>query len=153
MYSGKYIFSQILDFVDKYEFEKCVKRHNGDFRTRDLTCCNQFVRLFFGQITSLNSLRNIYLCLKAYRHKLYHLGIKQKPYSKFFLVTDGKYHDSNVLDLITFSPNAICIYWFWGIISYTQGWFLLRYKSKKYAEIRNCRARFKHWPKNRFASR
>ena len=51
MYSGKYIFSQLLDFVNKYEFEKCVKRHYGDFRTRDLNCWNQFIQLFFGQIT------------------------------------------------------------------------------------------------------
>ncbi len=77
MNSGKYIFSQLLDFVNKYEFEKCVKRYNGDYRTRDLNCWNQFVQLFFGQITSLNSLRDICLCLKAHKHKLYHLGIKQ----------------------------------------------------------------------------
>jgi hypothetical protein len=77
MYSGKYIFSQLLDFVNKYEFDKCVKYHGGDFRTRDLNCWNQFIQLFFGQITSLNSLRDICLCLKVHRHKLYHLGIKQ----------------------------------------------------------------------------
>ena len=59
MYSGKYIFSQLLDFVNRYEFEKCVQRYNGDFRTRDLNCWNQFVQLFFGQITSRNSLRDI----------------------------------------------------------------------------------------------
>ena len=77
MNSGKYIFSQLLDFVNKYEFEKCVKRYNGDFRTRDLNCWNQFLQLFFGQITSRNSLRDICLCLKAHKGKLYHLGIKQ----------------------------------------------------------------------------
>jgi hypothetical protein len=77
MYSGKYVFSQVLDYVSKYEFDKCVKRYNGDFRTRDLNCWNQFVQMFFGQITSLNSLRDICLCLKAHKGKLYHLGIKQ----------------------------------------------------------------------------
>jgi hypothetical protein len=77
MYSGKYVFSQLLDFVNKYEFEKCVQRYNGDFRTRELNSWNQFVQLFFGQITSLNSIRDICLCLKAHRRKLYHLGIKQ----------------------------------------------------------------------------
>jgi len=191
MNTGKYIFSQLLDFVNKYEFEKCVKRYNGDFRSRDLNCWNQFVQLFFGQITSLNSLRDICLCLKAHKHKLYHLGIKQNvvhttlsraneqrnwqifadfgehlirsvrplytqnsipqvnidndvfaldsttislsiklfswaqgKYSRgalkvhtlldlrgsipsFILVTDGKYHDSNVLDVMPFCQNAI----------------------------------------------
>ena len=77
MYSGKYVFSQVLDFVDQYEFNKCVKRYFGNYRVRDLNCWNQFVQLFFGQLTSLNSLHSICLCLKAHKGKLYHLGIKQ----------------------------------------------------------------------------
>jgi hypothetical protein len=77
MNSGKYVFAQILQFVNKYEFEKCVARYDGDHRVRDLNCWNQFVQLFFGQITSLNSLRDICTCLKAHNKKLYHLGIKQ----------------------------------------------------------------------------
>jgi len=77
MNSGKYIFSQILEFVNKYEFSKCVKCYNGDYRVRELNCWDQFIQLFFGQLTSLNSLRDICLCLKAHKRKLYHLGIKQ----------------------------------------------------------------------------
>ena len=77
MNTGKYVFSQILEFVNKYEFDKCVKRYFGDYRARELNCWNQFLQLFFGQLTSLNSLQNICLCLKAHKRKLYHLGIKQ----------------------------------------------------------------------------
>jgi len=77
MNSGKYVFSQILEFINKYEFEKCVSQYNGDYRTKELNCWNQFIQLFFGQLTSLNSLRSICLCLKAHKRKLYHLGIKQ----------------------------------------------------------------------------
>jgi len=77
MNSGKYVFAQILQFVNKYEFEKCVSRYKGDHRIRDLNCWNQFIQLFFGQLTSGNSLRDICLCLKAHKNKLYHLGIKQ----------------------------------------------------------------------------
>jgi len=77
MNSGKYVFTQLLQFVNKYEFEKCVKQYNGDYRVRDLNCWNQFIQLFFGQLTSRNSLRDICTCLKAHKNKLYHLGIKQ----------------------------------------------------------------------------
>ncbi len=77
MNSGKYVFAQLLQFIEKYEFEKCVSRYNGDFRTRDFNCWNQFVQLFFGQLTSRNSLRDICVCLKAHRSKLYHLGIRK----------------------------------------------------------------------------
>lgn len=77
MNSGKYVFAQILQFVNQYEFEKCVTRYKGDHGVRELNCWNQFVQLFFGQLTSLNSLRDICTCLKAHKRKLYHLGIKQ----------------------------------------------------------------------------
>ena len=77
MFQGKYVFSQIVEFVDRYEFRKCVSRYSGNHRIRDLTCWNQFLHLLFGQITSQNSVRMICLCLKAHKHKHYHLGIKQ----------------------------------------------------------------------------
>jgi hypothetical protein len=61
----------------RYEFQKCVKRYNGYFRARQLNCWNQFVQLFFGQLTARNGLRDICLCLNAHKNNLYHLGIKQ----------------------------------------------------------------------------
>lgn len=76
MNSGKYVFAQLLHFIDRYEFEKCVLKYNGDFRTREFNCWNQFIQLFFGQLTSRNSLRDICTCLKAHKNKLYHLGIR-----------------------------------------------------------------------------
>ena len=76
MNSGKYVFSQILELVNRYEFEKIVKTHKGNYRVREFNCWNQFIQLFFGQLTNLNSIRDICLCLKAHNNKLYHLGIK-----------------------------------------------------------------------------
>ena len=77
MNSGKYVFYQITEFINRYEFNKCVKCYNGDLGVRDLDCWNQFLQLLFGQLSSLNSLRNICVCLKQHSKKLYHLGIKQ----------------------------------------------------------------------------
>jgi hypothetical protein len=77
MFEGKYIFSQMVEFIDKYEFDKCVNRYFGNYRTRDLTCWNQFLQLLFGQITAQNSIRMICVCLKAHKRKHYHLGIKK----------------------------------------------------------------------------
>lgn len=76
MNTGKYVFAQLLEFVNKYEFEKIVKKYNGNYRVREFDCWNQFIQLFFGQLTNLNSLRDICLCLKAHNNKLYHLGIR-----------------------------------------------------------------------------
>lgn len=77
MNSGKYVFAQVLSVINRYEFQKCVNRYNGDYRTRELSCWNQFVQLLFGQLTARNGLRDICLCLNAHKNNLYHLGIKQ----------------------------------------------------------------------------
>lgn len=77
MNTGKYVFAQVLSFVNRYEFNKCVVRYNGDYRTRGLNCWNQFVQLFFGQLTGRNGIRDICLCLGVHKAQLYHLGIKQ----------------------------------------------------------------------------
>ena len=84
MYCGKFIFSQILSLINQYEFNKCVKRYNGNRHIRELDCWNLFIQLFFGQLAGLPSLRSISVCLKAHEHQLYHLGI-------------GKWVDSSVL--------------------------------------------------------
>ena len=191
MNTGKFVFSQVTDFVNKYEFNKCVKCYFGDYRSHELNSWNHFLQLLFGQMTGLHSINSICFCLKAHRKKLYHLGIRQfvnvstlsragesrnwrifadfgnylikivRPlyahtpvpnvdidneifaldstsiscsinlltwaegkYSRgavkkhtiidlrgcistFIHITDGKYHDSNVLDVIDFLPNAI----------------------------------------------
>jgi hypothetical protein len=77
MNTGKFVFSQFLDFVNKYEFDKCVKRYFGNYRSHELNSWNHFLQLLFGQITGLNSINSICICLKAHKRNLYHLGIKQ----------------------------------------------------------------------------
>ncbi|MFH1252953.1 MAG: DUF4372 domain-containing protein [Candidatus Uhrbacteria bacterium] len=78
MHQGKYVFSQIMDFVDRYQFDQCVERYNGEFRIKHFTCWEQFLALAFGQLSFRESLRDIIVCLGAHREKLYHLGF-HKP--------------------------------------------------------------------------
>lgn len=75
MNTGRYIFSQVTDFIPRYEFDKCVARYFGDFHTRGFSCYNQFLYLLFGQLTACQSMRDVCLCLEAHRNSLYHLGI------------------------------------------------------------------------------
>lgn len=77
MNPGKYIFSQVIEFVPKYEFDKLVKLHKGDYHTRNFSTYNHLLHLLFGQLTVCSSLRDICLCLKAHQNSLYHLGIRQ----------------------------------------------------------------------------
>lgn len=77
MNSGKYIFSQVVKYLPVYEFEKLVKKYDGDKRTRGFNCYNQFLHLLFGQLTSCESLRDICLCLQVHNRILYHLGFRK----------------------------------------------------------------------------
>lgn len=74
--SGKFVFSHILKFMPKHEFDQCVLRHGGNYRTRSFSCYDQFLCMAFAQITSRESLRDIEICLKAMSHKLYHIGFR-----------------------------------------------------------------------------
>ena len=77
MHSRKFVFSQVLELVNQYEFNKCVKRYSGNRHVRELDCWNLFIQLLFGQLAGLPSLRSISICLRAHEHQLYHLGIKK----------------------------------------------------------------------------
>jgi hypothetical protein len=72
------MFSQIMDFLPIYEFRKCVRRYNGDYRVKTFTCWNQFLCLAFAQLTYRESLRDIESCLNSMSNRLYHMGFKGK---------------------------------------------------------------------------
>lgn len=77
MNQGKFVFSQVIEFLPRYEFDKIVAKYNGDYRYRHLTSYNHALHLIFGQLTACNSLRDICLCLNAHEKWLYHLGFRQ----------------------------------------------------------------------------
>ena len=62
MNDGRFIFSQVIDFMPRYEFDKCVERYNGNYRIHDLTCYNQFLHLLFGNCQPANPFV-IYVCV------------------------------------------------------------------------------------------
>ena len=70
------IFSQLMDFVSKHQFNRCVQRYHGNYRTRRFSCYDQFLAMAFGQLTFRQSLRDITTCLRALRPKLYHAGFR-----------------------------------------------------------------------------
>lgn len=81
MNKDRYVFSQITDFVPYYEFSTFVKKYHGDKSIRRLTCRDQFLSLMFGQLTGIQSLRGIVVCLNAHKNQLYHLGFRSKRFT------------------------------------------------------------------------
>jgi DDE family transposase/uncharacterized protein DUF4372 len=76
--SDKSIFSQLMDFLPHYEFQKCVRRYNGHHKVKTFSCWDQFLTMAFAQLTYRESLRDIQACLRAAGSKLYHLGIRSR---------------------------------------------------------------------------
>jgi Transposase DDE domain/Domain of unknown function (DUF4372) len=77
MNQGRTVFAQLIDFLPKYEFDKCVARYRGNFRVRKFPAYEQFLVLAFAQLTWRESLRDIETCLASFGSKLYHVGIGQ----------------------------------------------------------------------------
>jgi hypothetical protein len=75
MNSGKYVFAQIFELVSHNDFIKCVKKYQGDYKTRHFSCWKQFLCMAFGQLSHRESLSDTIMCIQANAPKLYHLGI------------------------------------------------------------------------------
>ena len=73
---GKTIFSQLMDFIPPYEFQKCVDRYSGNYKVKTFSCWDQYLCMAFAQLTYRESLRDIQVCLRAAHTKLYHMGIR-----------------------------------------------------------------------------
>ena len=78
MYTGRIVFSQLMDFLPIYKFHKCVHSYQGNYRVRNFSCLDQFLCMAFAQLTYRESLRDIKTCLRAMNPKLYHAGIRGK---------------------------------------------------------------------------
>ena len=75
MNQGKYVFSQLMGFISHNDFNGCVLKYKGDYKTKEFSCWKQFLCMAFGQLTHRESLSDTILCLSANKEKLYHLGI------------------------------------------------------------------------------
>jgi len=78
MNSGKTVFSQLMDFIPVYEFQKCVEKHKGNYKVKSFSCWAQYLCMAFAQLTYRESLRDIEACLRSTQQKLYHMGIRGK---------------------------------------------------------------------------
>jgi len=76
MHQGRNVFAQLLDFLPRHEFNRCVERYRGNYRVHRFSCFDQFFCMAFAQLTGRESLRDIEACLRAMYPKLYHTGFR-----------------------------------------------------------------------------
>ena len=78
MNTGQIVFSQLIDFLPKHHFDRCVRQYQGNYRTKTFSCFDQYLCMAFAQITYRQSISDIETCLRAMQPKLYHCGIRGK---------------------------------------------------------------------------
>lgn len=76
MFTGRLVFSQVMDFMPLPAFRRCVAKYQGDFKVRKFSCLDQYLCMAFAQITYRESLRDTVTCLRSQSNKLYHMGIR-----------------------------------------------------------------------------
>ena len=74
MNKGKYVFSQLLDFLDKDVFLRISNKYNGNRYVKSFTCWNQLAVMMFGQLSNRESLKDLVLATQAHANKAFHLG-------------------------------------------------------------------------------
>ena len=74
MNHGKYVFSQLVEFLPQRVFDRLVTKYDGNKKVRHFTCWNQLLCMIFGQLSSRDSLRDLIIVIEAHQSKSYHLG-------------------------------------------------------------------------------
>ena len=74
MHKDKYVFAQLVSFLDRNHFNYLVRKYGGDRHVKFFTCWNQLLALMFGQLSNRESLRDLIVAINAHQRKSYHLG-------------------------------------------------------------------------------
>ena len=134
MNKGKYVFSQLLDFLDRNDFNYLARKYDGDKYVKQFTCYNQLATLMFGQQSNRESLRDVVLATQALAPKAYAIGFgkfvtrsNRKNQRKggikvhtlydletsiptFFHITEARVNDMNAMDVIPYEENSFYIF-------------------------------------------
>lgn len=103
MHTGRYIFSQIADFLPKRYFERIMEKRvkNGvEDRTLNwqLSYWGQLLVLMFGQMLGCRSLRELTDITTAHAKKSFHLGFGKNPVDRNILSRCNTYRDWHVFE-------------------------------------------------------
>lgn len=103
MHTGRYIFSQIADFLPKRKFERIMERRakeQVEDRTLkwQLSYWGQLLVLMFGQLLGCRSLRELTDITTAHSKKSFHLGFGKDPVDRNILSRCNTHRDWQVYE-------------------------------------------------------
>ncbi len=102
MNQNKYVFAQLVAFIDRNHFNYLARKYSGDRYVKHFTCWNQLLALMFGQLGNRESLRDLITVLEAHESKCYHLGLGRKPIPKTTFATANQSRDYRIFEEFAF---------------------------------------------------
>ena len=101
------IIGKLLSGINRRKFNYFVDKYKGNFAVKKLSCWEQFVSVFLGQITQSSSLREIVDLIKFHSNQQYHLGIR-KDVARSTLAKANETRDWRIYRDICYSLIAKC---------------------------------------------
>ena len=102
MNKDKYVFAQLIEFLDNNKFRHLVDKYDGNRYVKHFTCWNQLLAMMFGQLSNRESLRDLIVAFEAHRAKQYHLGLGRKPIAKTTFASANQNRDYRIFEDFAF---------------------------------------------------
>mgnify|MGYP000417981841 CR=1 FL=1 len=97
MNKDKFVFAQLIEFLDNNKFRHLVDKYDGNRYVKHITCWNQLLAMMFGQLSNRESLRDLF-----FKWLKQHLKIK-----KFWGTTENAARIQISSAIIAYCPVAI----------------------------------------------
>lgn len=107
MNQGKYIFSQLVEFLPKRVFDCIVMKYEGDKYIKSLSCWNQLLIMMYGQLSGCESLRELICIVAAHTLKSYHLGFGKSLVTRSNLAKANANRHFNIFEEFAYKMISI----------------------------------------------
>lgn len=102
MNQDKYVFAQLVAFLDRNHFNYLARKYSGDRYAKHFTCWNQPLALMFGQLSNRESLRDLVVASEAHRSKCNQFGFGRNPVAKTTFATANQNRDYRIFEEFAF---------------------------------------------------
>ena len=82
MNKDKYVFAQLIEFLDNNKFRHLVDKYDGNSYVKHFTCWNQWLAMMFGQLSNRASMRDLIVAIKEQIAKQYQLRLGSERIEK-----------------------------------------------------------------------
>lgn len=69
MNQDKYVFTQLIAFMNRTQFNNFVRKYDGNRYVKQFICWNQLLAIMFVQLSNCESLSDLIIAFEAHRAK------------------------------------------------------------------------------------